>query len=636
MGGNTMFTPAEPHRFTLGACPFIFSLLALLAVLVTPMLTALPVYADWGTDIRLTDALGNSKVPSIDVSGNTVHVVWSDSRDGNDEIYYARSTDGGTTWGANIRLTNNAGNSTNPYVAVSGNTVHVVWHDDRDGNPEIYYKRSTDGGTTWGADTRLTDCLGNSYTPSIAVSGNIVHVAWHDSRDGNEEIYYKRSTDGGTTWGTDTRLTNAARNSALVSISVSGNNVHVAWQDERVAGNWEIYYNHSTDGGNTWVGEARLTNTPGASMYPSIAVSGNNVHVVWQDNRAGNFQIYYKRSIDGGTTWDADTSLVISPELSEYPSIAVSGNNVHVAWQDNRGQYYPRWEIYYKLSTDSGATWGADTRLTNAPENSEVPSIAVSGNYVHVAWQDFRDLNYEIYYKKYTPPPIPSIISINPTSGTSGIQVVIIGTNFTGATSVSFGGIPAAGYTVISATQIIANTGAGNTGKVTVTTPFGTATSVDDFTFGGVSMISAGPHGASMPGIATPTQIPIALPSVSVTSASLSDAKVSPGTPVIVTANVANTGKVNGSTRLTLYVNGHEESSRSITVNRGSNTPVTFTLSRNEPGTYSVYVGGTQAGSFTVDQFADSSMILYISGALILFAFAIGVIYVTGRRQPGR
>ena len=93
---------------------------------------------------------------------------------------------------------------------------------------------------------------------------------------------------------------------------------------------------------------------------------------------------------------------------------------------------------------------------------------------------------------------------------------------------------------------------------------------------------------------------------------------------------------MNGSTRLTLYVNGQEESSQGVKVSSGSSTPISFTVSRNEPSTYTVYVGGVSAGSFVVDQFADTNMILYISGALILFAFAIGVIYATKKRQQGR
>ncbi len=53
------------------------------------------------------------------------------------------------------------------------------------GTDEIYYKRSTDAGVSWGADTRLTNNTADSEYPSVAVSGSVVHVVWHDDRDGN-------------------------------------------------------------------------------------------------------------------------------------------------------------------------------------------------------------------------------------------------------------------------------------------------------------------------------------------------------------------------------------------------------------------------------------------------------------------
>jgi hypothetical protein len=54
-------------------------------------------------------------------------------------------------------------------MAVSGSSIHLVWRDDRDGNQEIYYIRSADGGLTWGADTRLTDSTSFALNPSFAV-----------------------------------------------------------------------------------------------------------------------------------------------------------------------------------------------------------------------------------------------------------------------------------------------------------------------------------------------------------------------------------------------------------------------------------------------------------------------------------
>jgi hypothetical protein len=115
--------------------------------------------------------------------------------------------------------------------------------------------------------------------------------------------------------------------------------------------------------------------------------------------------------------------------------------------------------------------------------------------------------------------------------------------------------------------------------------------------------------------------------------ASLSAARITPSTPVIVTADVFNSGTANGSTMVKLYVNGQEESSKGVAVNGGSNTTVTFSVTRNEPGNYAVYVGGTQASSFTVDQFVEPNIILYISMACIFFSLVAGVFYVLRKRE---
>lgn len=80
------------------------------------------------------------------------------------------------------------------------------------------------------------------------------------------------------------------------------------------------------------------------------------------------------------------------------------------------------------------------------------------------------------------PAPAPTISKLSATSGKVGASITITGTNFTGATAVRFNGTAAA-FTVVSATRIVAIVPAGATsGKVTVTTPGGTATSKRGFT----------------------------------------------------------------------------------------------------------------------------------------------------------
>jgi len=106
------------------------------------------------------------------------------------------------TWSSPFRLTWNSGDSQEPLVAIgTDDSIHVIWHDNSPGNSEIFYKNSTDIGATWTAAKRLTWNSSSSIQPTFAVdSSNDIHVIWADSASGNYELYYKKSTDRGTSW----------------------------------------------------------------------------------------------------------------------------------------------------------------------------------------------------------------------------------------------------------------------------------------------------------------------------------------------------------------------------------------------------------------------------------------------------
>lgn len=374
-------------------------------LLITALVAVNIALGQWEPDVRLTFDPGASWMPissckPIVTNGDSVHLVWQDFRDNNAEIYYKRSTDGGTTWGADTRLSNALGNSYDPSMALSGSFVHVVWSDYRDGSDivEIYYKRSEDGGSTWGEDTRLTYDDSYAESPSIAIEDSVIHLVWYDYRNATgTEIYYKRSTDEGLTWGPDSRLTTNPSYSGFPSIAVSDQAVHVVWEDYR-DGNGEVYYKRSDNGGLNWGADTQLTNEPADSWDPVVAVHDSVVHIVWMDMRDGGaYEVYYKRSTDGGITWGPDTRLTNAVASSEYPTIVVSGAMVHVVWGDKRDMNY---EIYYKRSENAGLTWKEDTRLTNAFGESNFPFVAVSDSAAHVIWRENRDGNTEIYYKR--------------------------------------------------------------------------------------------------------------------------------------------------------------------------------------------------------------------------------------------
>jgi hypothetical protein len=71
-------------------------------------------------------------------------------------------------------------------------------------------------------------------------------------------------------------------------------------------------------------------------------------------------------------------------------------------------------------------------------------------------------------------PAPPVITSFTPVNAGIGMTVTITGNNFTNATAVSFGGIPATSFTINNATSITATVGTGTSGNVSVTNQFGT------------------------------------------------------------------------------------------------------------------------------------------------------------------
>lgn len=199
--------------------------------------------------------------------------------------------------------------SYNPSLGVDGaGNIHIVWHDDRDGNGEIYYTKLDNSGDTLVEDTRLTSASGSSGYPSLGVdsSGN-VHIAWYyNGYYGG--IYYTKLDNDGNTVVNDTRLTSVSNYGLEPSLGLdSSGNIHIAWVDW-LAGNHEIYYTKLDNDGNTVVDDTRLTSDNANSWYPSLGVdSFGNIHIAWVDERDGNHEIYYtKGRTTGAVCTDGD------------------------------------------------------------------------------------------------------------------------------------------------------------------------------------------------------------------------------------------------------------------------------------------------------------------------------------------
>lgn len=368
----------------------------------------LPARAQWEPDRRLTDNPAasllsrNSERCITSSQTGMVHVCWWDDRSGNCEIYYKRSTDNGLSWSTDFRLTEDTARSWTPSLAVVESAVHLVWFDTRDGtNGEVYYQRSTDAGLTWLPALRISFDTAKSEVPCVAATGDTVHVVWRDNRDArfSWEIYYRRSTDAGQTWSDETRLTTAAGIKWNPSVTAAGAFVHLVWADNR-DGNWEIYYKRSTDAGVSWQADVRLTESVFAQQWPCVVASESLVVVAWTDGEDVDGELCCRSSTDGGATWLAQTRITRGAAQPGMwaPALGISGRYVHAVWPDGRDGNF---EVYYSRSADQGVNWEPEQRLTEDPAVSNYPCVGAGGSAVHVVWSDYRDGELpEIYYKR--------------------------------------------------------------------------------------------------------------------------------------------------------------------------------------------------------------------------------------------
>ena len=364
---------------------------------------------EWSEDVRLTYTSKPCEWPSIAVCNSIIHVVWTDNRDeeAHGEIYYKRSPDNGITWECDVRLTYSYELSEYPQIAVNGSNVHVVWADWRDGNREIYYKRSTNNGETWGGDIRLTELDGyTSCGPKIAVEGSNVYVSWEDGRDYGyppPEVYFKTSNDNGENWTKDKRLTfTPDDSSAPYSIAVHNGKVDLIYGD-RSTGAAEVYHMYSLDNGGNWSNPVMISVDDGSDSFNAkMAVEEDSIHIVWVEIKENwNYEIYYRSSTDGGESWGSIQRLTNDPAYSDGPTIAINDSNVHIVWMDERDDPAGNNSIYYKYITNGGLSWSDDIKLTGPPiGNAYQPKIVANNEYLHIIWFDTRDLDYEIYYKR--------------------------------------------------------------------------------------------------------------------------------------------------------------------------------------------------------------------------------------------
>jgi hypothetical protein len=90
-----------------------------------------------------------------------------------------------------------------------------------------------------------------------------------------------------------------------------------------------------------------------------MAVSGdNNVYIVWWTNKSGNWEVMFRASTDGGTTFGDKINLSNSPNAdSQNAQIVAVANKVFASWWETNPMNGTS-ESVLRVSTDNGHTFG--------------------------------------------------------------------------------------------------------------------------------------------------------------------------------------------------------------------------------------------------------------------------------------
>jgi Neuraminidase (sialidase) len=271
----------------------------------------------WSDSIITHDDLGEIyglvKHASLAVTSNgtNVYVAWSDSRrDPNStyDIYFSKSTDGGMTWQPDVQvndtLTNYDSYGRSSIVSKHNGNLCVAWHDYRTGNADIYVSCSPDNGITWRKNVRVNDDKTNTnqWGVSLAVDINgVLYTSWSDQRNGHDDIYISRSTNGGMSWSKNIKVNDDEGEDRQFDSDLIVSNfdryLYLVWRDDR-NGNYDIYFAYSADNGVTWSPNIKTnqTNDSTNQTHPDLAIGPNgNLFLVWSEEGSHTSGIYFAR-----------------------------------------------------------------------------------------------------------------------------------------------------------------------------------------------------------------------------------------------------------------------------------------------------------------------------------------------------
>ncbi len=243
-----------------------------------------------------------SSRPGIAVFGNRVSIAAGCDR----RMVNFVSEDTGATFGPAAELTADAKHYPQRPASVIIDSACAIWEDCFADRVRQYHDLWFDHEPWRTEDIRITNNDANTYSYQPAVTRDLagtLHLAYShlpDAAAGNRwQVCYRRSTDRGLTW-TGPESLSIGKIGRAPAIRAAGGRLTCVWQSYEPP-NWNIKSCFSTDQGRTWTAPGPMSSPLALSAEPRLAVRADTAYVVWEDNRDGNWEIYFSRHIFAGS-----------------------------------------------------------------------------------------------------------------------------------------------------------------------------------------------------------------------------------------------------------------------------------------------------------------------------------------------
>jgi hypothetical protein len=312
------------------------------------------------------------------------------------------SSDGGATWGNPKPLCACKGSGQfDPIIEVVPGTgaVYAAYMNGFN----VLFTKSTDQGATWSAPVKTYGNVSWNDKPTLAVSDNGVDVYISFNGPTGGDPWMAQSHDGGATW-TQTKLVDSNRYYFDFDSDVATDGT-VYFAETSIlyggggnkgttpTGPIEEHVFISRDRGATWENRTIASVQPGtvctaAGCPPdfylghiALSADGGGKLVVLYDGAnvaQGPQTIRSQTSSDGGRTWTAPITLSTVGETSDAPAVESRGAGDVRAWyyQTAGGGNVDQWNVWYRTSTNGGATWAAPVKISDATSGAAYKTAA--------------------------------------------------------------------------------------------------------------------------------------------------------------------------------------------------------------------------------------------------------------------